>query len=126
MIASTRKTLTALGETYALCRRLFTGLRSRVVALTLLAAVMSVLEAAVVFLIAKTAAMLTSGDDEVQVALLGSSVTVQAADVATLALVIVVVRTLGEFTLIELRARTEARYERSVRRRAVAGFLGAT
>lgn len=95
----------------------------RFVLLSLLGVVMALLEAAIVVLIAALASLLTNVRDEVTREFLGISVSISRTGLCVLALAVVVARSLLELGVIELRARTDATYDRRARRAVLDAFL---
>ena len=95
----------------------------RFVLLSILGVIMALLEAAIVVLIAALASLLTNVRDEVTREFLGISVSISRTGLCVVALAVVVARSLLELGVIELRARTDAVYDRRARRAVLDAFL---
>lgn len=95
----------------------------RFVLLSILGVIMALLEAAIVVLIAALASLLTNVRDDVTREFLGISVSISRTGLCVVALAVVVARSLLELGVIELRARTDAVYDRRARRSVLDAFL---
>ena len=109
--------------TIRVLRRHFEGYGGRFVALSLLGVVMAVLEAAIVILIAALASLLTNARDELTRTVLGVDIGISRVGLCVLALTVVVLRSVLELAVIELRARTDANYDRRARLAVLDAFL---
>jgi ABC-type multidrug transport system fused ATPase/permease subunit len=107
----------------AILRRHFGGYRGRFALLSVLGVVMALLEAAIVVMIAALASLLTNARAELSREFLGIEVTLTRVELCVLALGVVVARSLLELLVIELRARTDALYDRRTRRAVLDAFL---
>lgn len=103
----------------------FHAYRARVVLLSILGVVVALLEAAIVVLIAALASMLTNASQEISKTVLGVSITLSRTWLCGIAIGVVVTRAVIELGLIELRARTDASYDRTSRRAVLNAFLDA-
>jgi ATP-binding cassette subfamily B protein len=110
---------------WRLFRRSFPGQRRRLTVLSTLAVLSSFLEAAVVLFVAGLASIVTNNSTSVTRTVFGVTLSISRTQFCVAALGMVVARGLAELALVELKARTEAAYERQTRERVARAFLRA-